>query len=220
MKREKKLLLNILSFPRNVVGNLNRLVVCKDEGPDYKSRGRQHFIKAFTLIELLVVVLIIGILSAIALPQYQKAVEKAKATQAWTLLKGLDEAQNAYYLTNHDFASSFAELGIDIPFTGTIKGHDGSAITDALSNKDWSVEIHKQSPWFIFWLTRISGDYSGAGFAYIYHFDTGITEKLCFEREKEGFIFKKNSGDYCTKIFGLKPLKNDDTWHRLWDILW
>lgn len=52
----------------------------------------------FTLIELLVVVLIIGILSAIALPQYTKAVEKSRTAEALANLKSLREQQALCFL--------------------------------------------------------------------------------------------------------------------------
>ena len=54
--------------------------------------------QAFTLIELLVVVLIIGILAAIALPGYQKAVEKSRMTQALTIANSLQKGMDAYLL--------------------------------------------------------------------------------------------------------------------------
>lgn len=68
------------------------------------------FHKGFTLIESLVVVLIIGILASVALPQYQKAVEKSKATQALVLLKALAQAQAVYYLANGRYATQFNQL--------------------------------------------------------------------------------------------------------------
>ncbi len=50
--------------------------------------------KGFTLIELLVVVIIVGVLSAIALPQYRKAIEKSRSAEAVTLGKAIVESQN------------------------------------------------------------------------------------------------------------------------------
>ena len=72
--------------------------------------------KAFTLIELLVVVLIIGILAAIAVPQYQKAVEKSRASEAFLLLKSLKDAKDVYSLSHPNGAiPTLAELDINIP---------------------------------------------------------------------------------------------------------
>ena len=56
--------------------------------------------KGFTLIELLVVVLIIGILSSMALPQYRKAVERARAAEAVSNIGTLMLAMDRYLLEN------------------------------------------------------------------------------------------------------------------------
>lgn len=97
--------------------------------------------KGFTLIELLVVVLIIGILAAVALPQYQKAVFKARAAEAITLLKSLGNAYEVCLLEkpsgcypDEEYDEVWENLNIEIPIIGDCSGggKDSECVT-----KNW-----------------------------------------------------------------------------------
>lgn len=81
----------------------------------------------FTLIELLVVVLIIGILAAVALPQYQKAVLKSRFATVKATVRALSDAQKTYFMANGEFASRLDELDIQVP-QGTLE-EGGTAMT-------------------------------------------------------------------------------------------
>ena len=87
--------------------------------------------KGFTLIELLVVVLIIGILSAVALPQYTKTVEKSRVAEAKIQLKTISDALDRYTLANgkNDMdAFRLSDLDITLPGTYSDNGVAGSII--------------------------------------------------------------------------------------------
>lgn len=90
-------------------------------------------LSGFMLIELLVVVLIIGILAAVALPQYEKAVIKSRATQAFVLGKHLAQAEELFYLANARYTDDWGELGEAAP---------------ALA--DWSIRLDLSTPNIVF----------------------------------------------------------------------
>ena len=74
--------------------------------------------RGFALIELLVVVLIIAILAAVALPQYNLAVAKSRYVQAMTLSDSFWQAAQRYYLENSVWPSNLDQLDIQMPAEG------------------------------------------------------------------------------------------------------
>ena len=162
----------------------------------------------FTLIELLVVVLIIGILAAVAVPQYQKAVWKSRSTQLKTLVSSIGKAQQAYYLANGTYAESLNQLDVDVPkWTSSKTSAVGSCLftssgaEDALRyTEDLLIGIGESGVIRGVW---ISGPYTCGGFMWF------VNDKKLYCTERKNLL---PAGSFCEKLENATYSSQPTTW--------
>ena len=111
---------------KNVFKAILKLLKHKSSSPCMRNENREDaahkpismslgFNTGFTLIELLVVVLIIGILSAVALPQYQKAVMKARATQLFAIVNHYHKIADVHVMSGGNYGDKLEDMGWGYP---------------------------------------------------------------------------------------------------------
>ena len=124
----------------------------------------------FTLIELLVVVLIIGILAAMAMPQYFKAVERARMAEAVTLIDSVVKAQRRKFMQTNNYAANFE--GLDVApkgARGNVYYTKGNPTTGA-NGKGFEVEL-RQATGKVLAFREINGNHNHSSLQYIYHLE-------------------------------------------------
>ncbi len=118
---------------------------------ELKAKFLQHILnkknenEGFTLIELLVVIIIIGILSAIALPSFLNQANKAKQSEAKTYTGSMNRAQQAYYLENSTFTTSIGTLGLGIA-TQTVNYKYAAISADASTVNNQGIVLNASAP--------------------------------------------------------------------------
>lgn len=131
---------------------------------DFQAKFLQHLLnkqqdQGFTLIELLVVIIIIGILSAIALPSFLNQANKAKQSEAKTYVGSLNRAQQAALMERGNFTSDVAALGLGISTQTENYGYGIRTGVDSssASSRAGSLQLPLRSYQGVTWLGLVGG---------------------------------------------------------------
>lgn len=147
--------------------------------------------KGFTLIELLVVVLIIGILAAVALPQYRKAVTKTHILMGVPVGRAIMTSLDEYALANGGFTAVYDNLTLKVPPGYTDK--DGNVYTNQKATDAIYYDVGKPSQ-------KMYKIESGGAVQYQYNLPNGKYIKIWFiSSYATGTDYVANKGRiYCT----------------------
>lgn len=115
----------------------------------------KKYLRGVTLLELMIVVVIIGIMAAIAYPNYRNFVIRAKRNEARAILLEIAQNEERFYLQNNRYGD-MTDLGYDDPhmtdsnaYSVTITANDASTFSATATYQEADDEVNKCLTWDI-----------------------------------------------------------------------